>query len=459
MQLPPILTRPGMFKWVVVWVVTVWLAHIAHAQPNYCNIPLFTATATGSTGGINISQNQCPNWSVTYNSTGFTGVTWRFQTSNDNVTFADASAASTSSCPNPATNTGSCSQTFSGVYAKFVRIAYTLTGTGSISGRAYGQAGVTTGGVAGSSGATGATGATGPTGSTGSTGATGVGVAGPTGPTGVAGATGSTGATGVTGATGGAGAAFASGSITALPACSAAGLYLPTDSMYDYVYCDGAVNHYFFQGAQVTPPTGTFAWTNQQSATVSQQTNGIWSFTYPSLNSGNVLDYNVFDIATPSLPFTSTYRFNATILNGVNQPDLGVSLRESATGKLIVVSLSPYLASSTCNVADTTTGNQPCWQVFTVTTAHAAVRAAVGTTGPGMVGTVVPYCVQVKVATGSTGLITISYSNDNGVTFHQLYSAAKNTFFTTAPDNIGVYGNPTDFLSAQYMTLTLLSIN
>jgi hypothetical protein len=444
-------------KWLGVFLVTVWVAHVGNAQPTYCNIPLFTATATGATGGTNISQNQCPNWSVTYNSTGFSGVTWRFQTSNDGVTYADATAASASACTNPATNTGSCSQTFSGVYAKFARIAYTLTGTGSISGRAYGQAGVSTQGVAGSSGVTGPTGATGPTGVTGATGATGVGTTGATGPTGSAGAAG---VTGPTGATGSATGIITSGSITLIsPSCATAQLYLPTDSMYDYVWCDGTNNHWYYQGAIVTPPTGSFSWTNQSTATVSKQTSGIWTFQAPG-NGAASPNVNLYTVATPGLPFTQVFRFSVDIANGVNAPSAGVILRESSTGKLLALGLMAFV-SATCGTSGTSSLQSPCWVpiTFTSPTGTPTFPASGGVVSSALIGHLAPLCVSVTVAAGAGGIITLSWSPDNGFTFIPLYQQVKTAAFTTAPDSIGVYLNSTDMINTSQQSLTLISIN
>ena len=318
---------------------------------------------------------------------------------------------------------------FKNVFYPFVRVHLTsITGSGKLTWRVYGNI------TAKSSGSSGGTGPTGPSGPTGAQ--------GPTGPTGSGG-----------------GSATA-GSITTLPASPSAGqLYFATDSLYTGpLFYNGASWDYFFLGRLVTPPTGTFAWTNQNGATVTQQTNGAWSFVFAG-TAGTNLNYEIFDTATPSTPFTQIYRFTGTLENGVNQPDMGVSLRESGTGKLIVLALTPFLTSSTCLITGTTTGNGPCWAPFTVTTPSAGVRAQVGTLGPGMVGNTQPYCVKVTVASGATGAITYSYSVDNGLTFTQLYSAAKNTFFTTGPDNVGVYGNPTDLTSNFNLTMQLLSIN
>lgn len=181
------------FGWLILFVSCLCLfdkhrsGGIAQAAPapfqqTYCNIPTFTVTATGQTAGINISTNQCWQWVATYNVTGFSAVSFSFQQSPDNSTWTTVTPTAASPCTNPATNTTSCTQLFT-AYDKYVRIAYSLTGTGSMTARAYGSAGVARGGSGGSSGATGPTGPAGATGSAGPT--------GPTGPTGSGGGGGS----------------------------------------------------------------------------------------------------------------------------------------------------------------------------------------------------------------------------------------------------------------------------
>ncbi len=271
------------------------------------------------------------------------------------------------------------------------------------------------------------------------------------------GSTGATGPTGVTGPTGaGGGTTVQTGSITTISCSTTTFLQLITDSVYPYGYCNGSSTlSFFYGGTQVTPPTGSFAWTNQGSATVNQQTNGAWSFLYPGNNAGTQ-NLNIFDIATPSVPFTNIYRFTATLQNGIDAPGVGVSLRESGTGKLLTMFLYAF-ATGVCTVTNTGTSNLPCFAPTTFPNATSN-GALVGTVGP-FVGGTGNYCVKITVATGAAGLITMGFSNDNGITFQTIYSVAKTTAFTVGPDHIGVFGNSIDLPVAQTQSLTLISIN
>jgi hypothetical protein len=233
------------------------------------------------------------------------------------------------------------------------------------------------------------------------------------------------------------------------------------DAIYPFAYCNGSTWQYFYGGQALTPPgtlSTTYAWTNQVSASVSQQTNGIWTFLYPG-NASTSHALNVFDQATPSLPFTIVFRFLASIANGNNQPTVGISLRESGTGKLLVLALAA-LGSGSCLLSGTTSSNLPCFQPLTYASTSAN-PTAVGSTGFAFVGSggTQPFCVKVTVAVGAAGLITLSFSTDNGFSYTQLYSVAKTTTFTVGPDHVGVYGNSTDLALTNNQTLTLIGVN
>jgi hypothetical protein len=274
-----------------------------------------------------------------------------------------------------------------------------------------------------------------------------IGPVGPTGPTG----------------SGGTGSVLAPVSIASIPTCTTSGTLQPfTDAIYNYAYCNGAAWTYFLGGQAITPPgisfAGAGAWTNQGSATVTTQTNGIMTFVYPG-NSSNNQNVAVFDVATPSVPFTQIYRMQMALQNGVNSPTYGISLRESGTGKLLTLTLIPIAGTGlTCEVTDTSAGNFPCFVPITYTSAT-GTPAQVGTVGQAIIGNMQPICMKVDVASGATGAITLSYSTDNGFTFTVLYNVAKNVAFTTAPDHVGVMGNTTGMTTAEIAQLTLLGIN
>ncbi len=269
---------------------------------------------------------------------------------------------------------------------------------------------------------------------------------------------GATGATGPTGA-GGGGGTVQKGSITTISCGASTFLQLFTDTVYPFAYCDGASTlTYFYGGSSVTPPTGSFAWTNQQSATVTKQTNGIWAFVFPG-TATTTPALNIYDTATPGTPFTQIYRFTGTVLNVSAGTIIGVSLRESGTGKILTMALWG-VATGVCLSTNTGAQNLPCFQAATFPSVSGA-GSLVGTLGSGLVGGggTNPYCVKVTVASGGAGLITLGFSTDNGFTFTTLYSVAKTTAFTVGPDNIGVFANSADGTAPFSQTMTLISIN
>lgn len=99
----------------------------------------FTLTAAGNSGVFNNLTKGCTNWTVTYNSTGFTGLSLTVQTAPNNSgspgTWSTFTAASGS---NPSTAITQASATFSG-YFPFLRVNLSgLTGTGTVTGLLYG---------------------------------------------------------------------------------------------------------------------------------------------------------------------------------------------------------------------------------------------------------------------------------------------------------------------------------
>jgi hypothetical protein len=268
---------------------------------------------------------------------------------------------------------------------------------------------------------------------------------------------GATGATGPTGAGGGSGT-IQTGSITTISCGATTFLQLITDSVYPFAYCNGAsALTYFYGGQAVTPPTGSYSWTNQASATVNQQTNGAWSFTYPGTGTTTGA-LNIFDTTLPAAPNTWTFRFTADLLSVASGTHVGVSLRESGTGKILGM---PVWGVGTGLCASTNTGasNLPCF--FPATYASSgSTYVTVGTQGAAMIGGggTQPFCVKVTVASGAAGLITLGYSTDNGITFKTLYSVAKTTAFTTAPDRIGVFGYSSDATTSFSQLMTLIGV-
>jgi len=112
----------------------------------------FTLTAAGNSGVFNNLTKGCTNWTVTYNSTGFSALSLTVQTAPNSSgspgTWATFTAATGS---NPSTSITQASATFTG-YFPFLRVNLSgLTGTGTVSGLLYGawNETVATGGSAG----------------------------------------------------------------------------------------------------------------------------------------------------------------------------------------------------------------------------------------------------------------------------------------------------------------------
>ena len=231
--------------------------------------------------------------------------------------------------------------------------------------------------------------------------------------------------------------------------CTSSVFFQPfNDSVYfPYAYCNGSSTLTYYMAGQVVTPIGltgaTYAWTNQGSCHQSlKQTNGIWTFDCPAHNGDTVRTY---DTALPSVPFTEVFRLSFANVQNTNDGDLGIVLRESATGKLITAAISSGTGST-----GTATLHVNRWTNFTTFSATTACGASIGT---------YPLAISVSVASGATGLITIQFSTDGGFSFpNTCYSAAKNSFFTTGPDNIGIQVNNNTSGNPDTM-LTLISIN
>jgi hypothetical protein len=220
--------------------------------------------------------------------------------------------------------------------------------------------------------------------------------------------------------------------------CSSSVFFQPfNDSIFfPYAFCNGSsALSYYFGGQAVTPigaAGGTYAWTNQGSATVAQQTNGIWTFDFPQ-HGATSNQLNVFDAAIPTAPSSQTFRLIPGLYNSSAGGNVGVSVRESATGKLITATIQPIGDTGDCGA-----NSSPCawvglWNSTSSFSGNPA-KLAISTFQNVMT-------LKVAVASGITGNITISFSQDGGASYTQIYSAAKNAFFTIAPDRIGFYGN------------------
>lgn len=244
----------------------------------------------------------------------------------------------------------------------------------------------------GPTGPTGPTGGTGPTGPTGPTGATGAGTTGPTGPTGSTGATGPTGPTGPSGGpsgpTGPTGPTGASGS--------------------SFILYDG----------QVPPDDSLFAWVNQQSGVNTQMAGGT-NINIPGISGGSNICARV--IASASTPYhTEAFILPVALFKG--DIGYGVLFRESGTGKIVIFLMQ-------------TSGGQLVSGVYKCSSATAIVAIYSNTQ---FILSQPPGCLRI----GDNGTnLTFDFSPDR-TNWWQLFSVARNDYFTTAPDQVGHFGYP-----------------
>ena len=130
---------------------------------------------------------------------------------------------------------------------------------------------------------------------------------------------------------GGAGSTTTQGLYSALPgACAAGDQYWPTDSPYKML-CSPANtwNYYAYGYAATVPVSGTFAWINQNTATVTT-TGGPMYLNSPSA-AGQL---NILKKAAPGTPYTVTVMYNNNSSN-MGNPITGIILRNSGTGKIV----------------------------------------------------------------------------------------------------------------------------
>jgi hypothetical protein len=242
------------------------------------------------------------------------------------------------------------------------------------------------------------------------------------------------------GTSGGGGSTITSGAIASRPAAGTAGaVYLPTDSFYDSLFDTGAAWQYYVRGRQVTPPVNAnFTWSNQGSSTITAQTNGAITMSVPAAATDSL---HYYYIATPATPYTKTFRFQTTFYNVANIFS-GVCFSESSSGKLICL----YLGNGSnyaINVAR-----------WTNTTTFSA-NSLFGPNGlTGLSGSGAPIAFRL----GDTGTnLTYEISGDNGGSWITLFTEARGSFFTTAPDRVGIAIDNNN--STYTATQTLISVD
>lgn len=195
--------------------------------------------------------------------------------------------------------------------------------------------------------------------------------------------------------------------------------YQTTDADYNYIF-DGSIWRAIYGSKIVIPPVpGDFAWVNQGSATVSSANGGLL-LTTPGAASINIRA----QVATaPAIPFDA--KCLVSLLNVCGGFRAGICFREAATGKFLTLSSGggstsdPFFTISRWTNA-TTFSTQPATFNPTI---------AVFSNG----------CWLRAVHDGTN--ITFHLSPD-GFNWIQYYTEAKAAFFTTEPDQVGIFLNP-----------------
>ena len=237
------------------------------------------------------------------------------------------------------------------------------------------------------------------------------------------------------------------GSIASLPAAGTAGnLYFATDSLYEALRDNGLTWDYFYRGMKVTPPGGlTWAWNNQGSSVATQQTNGVLSITCPSNGaSDNIRSY---EFAAPSTPWTRTFRLHE-LITSINFNNAGLSLRESAKGKLVTM-FATYNNSSVID-SDPIILGVDTWNSVSSHNAN-LIKTNL------MIAGTTELTLQITDQ-GVGGNLLFNYSIDNGVTFLPWFSQARTAFFTTGPDFVGIAANPNNQSGTAPNNVTLVSV-
>ena len=233
--------------------------------------------------------------------------------------------------------------------------------------------------------------------------------------------------------------ATATGAIASLPGAGSTGrVYFPTDSLYEILRDNGSGWDYFYRGQKVTPPNNaSFATNNACTSMVTAQTNGVITIACPSNGGSDSL--RSYEISAPSTPWTRTFRFNSYFpTDNGDGTSAGLILRESGTGKIMTywflqsaggkLSVAEWTNtttfSSTVNSFDPNASNNGSW------------------------------CFQLSDAGGVAGNLTFAFSADNCVSTITQATVARNAFFTTGPDKVGIVVNP----KTRAASLTLIGL-
>ncbi len=160
---------------------------------------------------------------------------------------------------------------------------------------------------------------------------------------------------------------------------------------------------------------GSFSWGNQGGSTVTT-TNGAMYFSFPATTGANLRRYMAALPGGTSWTLTAAYMITAP---ATNNQYCGIGLYESGTTKSVILGTQAQTTVQVTNFANDTTASSTSY----------AVNWGAGTT-EGKI-------VWVKIVRSGA---TLAYSRGaNPNSFLELFSGATTAFFTTAPDNAGIF--------------------
>lgn len=193
-----------------------------------------------------------------------------------------------------------------------------------------------------------------------------------------------------------------------LPAtCATGDRHFTSDSIYEFLCTATNTWTAFHQGTKVTiPPSASWAWVNQNTATVSAA-GGTQYIT--ATDSGG--DSNNCRVRSISVPYTLTAVVRTSVPPPGSSLSAGIALRESGSGELIV--FANFNQGGAYNIR-VTTWNSP--------TSFAALLDSTGIS----IGQDLFY---LRVVNNSTNRIFYA-SFDRGINWEELFSHASGTFLT-----------------------------
>ncbi len=195
--------------------------------------------------------------------------------------------------------------------------------------------------------------------------------------------------------------------------------YNTTDGLYRYVWNGSAWKAFFGSRLVVPPVPADFTWVNQGDASLSTASGGL-TVSGPGNASTNL---RIQKKTAPTAPWTATTLI-AAFTGAADNHRAGILMRENATGKLLSISTGGGATSNAGIAVDR-------WNSATSFNAQ-------------------PKATNIPVQNFQSGLwLRAVYDSTNvkfffspdGFIWSEYYSESKTSFFTTAPDEVGLFIN------------------